>query len=298
MVRNKQKINITNDKKYRKMFVKTNRMKIMPTRLLMILCLLTSSMHAQNVAISPSRLYFKTPIGEYKVQEVSVTNSATSAQSFAVTFGDFEPSGTMGKSQIMKPGESANSCSQWLSAEPSFFELAAGQTQKVKVLMQVPSTPEANKVKWAAMQIKLAKEKKAADLDDKNAIGLGITETFQFVVHIFQSPPTVTVKNAEIESFSELTTEKDTTRMMVLRVKNSGEAILDCVSYLEYTNLSSGEESRQKPVAYTLLPGTARELKFPISSAMPEGKYSLLGVVDYGSRENVQAAETEVTIKR
>jgi hypothetical protein len=117
-------------------------------------------------------------------------------------------------------------------------------------------------------------------------------------VHIFQTPPTVTAKNAEIETFTEVTTEKDSTRMMLLRVKNSGEAILDCVSYLEYTNLQSGEEQRQKPIAYTLLPGTARELKFPISSALPDGKYSLLGVVDYGSRENVQAAETEVTIKR
>jgi P pilus assembly chaperone PapD len=265
---------------------------------LMFICLVSSQVQAQSVAISPSRLYYKTPIGEYKVQEVSVTNSSTAAQSFTVSFGDFEPSGSQGKSQIMKKGESPNSCSEWLSAEPSFFEVGPGQTQKVKVLMQVPSSPDANKVKWAAMQVRLAKEKQATDLKDQNAIGLGITETFQFVVHIFQSPPTVTAKNAEIESFTEVTSDKDSSRVMMLRVVNSGEAILDCVSYLEYTNLSSGEENRQKPIAYTLLPGTARELKFPISSTLPEGKYSLLGVVDYGSRENVQAAETEVTIKR
>ena len=272
-------------------------MKSLLSRLIMI-CLIISNAQAQNVAVSPSRLYYKTPIGEYKVQEVTVTNSATIPQSFTVSFGDFEPSGTQGKSQIMKKGESPNSCAEWLSAEPSFFEIGPGQTQKIKILMQVPSSPDANKVKWSAMQIRLAREKKAADLNDQNAIGLGVTETFQFVVHIFQSPPTVTVKNAEIESFSEITTDKDSIRIMMLRVVNSGEAILDCVSYLEYTNLSSGEENRQKPIAYTLLPGTARELKFPISSALAEGKYSLLGVVDYGSRENVQAAETEVMIKR
>jgi hypothetical protein len=280
------------------MLQKIQRMIMKMARLILMSCLLSTSLLAQNVSISPSRLYYKVPVGEYKVQEVTVTNSSTIYQSFTVSFGDFEPSGSLGKSQLMKQGESANSCSQWLSAEPSFFELAPGLSQKVKVLMQVPSSPEANKVKWAAMQVKLAKEKKGNELGDNNSIGLGITETFQFVVHIFQSPPTVTVKNAEIESFTEVTTEKDTARMMMLRVKNSGEAILDCVSYLEYTNLSSGAEQRQKPIAYTLLPGTARELKFPISSGLPNGKYSLLGVVDYGSRENVQAAETEVTIKR
>lgn len=279
------------------MFTKKIEMKSKLTTLF-IFYLLITNVQAQSVAISPSRLYYKTPIGEYKVQDVTVTNSSTSPQSFTVSFGDFEPSGSQGKSIVMKKGDSPNSCAEWLSAEPSFFEVAPGQSQKVKVLMQVPSSPEANKVKWAAMQVRLAKENKPTDLDDKNAIGMGVTETFQFVVHIFQSPPTVTQKDAEIESFAEITSDKDSTRIMMLRVVNSGEAILDCVSYLEYTNLSSGEESRQKPIAYTLLPGTARELKFPISSALPEGKYSLLGVVDYGSRENVQAAETEVMIKR
>ena len=253
---------------------------------------------AQNVAISPSRLYYKTALGEYKIQEVNVTNSSTHNQSFVVGFGDFEPSGVSGKSTMLKAGESENSCSQWLSADPSFFELAAGQTQKVKVLMQVPASPDANKVKWAALKVKLAKEKTGTPEGDKDAIGMGISETFQFVVHIFQSPPTVTMKNAEIESFAEITSDKDSIHTVMMRVKNSGEAILDCASYLEITNLSTGEEERQKPFAYTLLPGSIRELKFQMPSGLKEGKYSVLGVVDYGSRENVQAAETEILISK
>lgn len=253
---------------------------------------------SQNVSISPSRLYFKTAVGEYKVQEVTVTNNSTSNQSFAVTFGDFEPSGVQGKSTIMNSGESVNSCSQWLSADPSFFEIGAGMTQKIKVLMQVPAAPEANKVKWAAMKVKLAKEKTGSELKDKEAIGMGITETFQFVIHIFQSPPTVTFKNAEIESFVEVTSQGDESRIIVMRVKNSGEAILDCVSYLEITNLGTGDEIRQKPFAYTLLPGTAREVKFSLPNGLDEGKYSVLGVVDYGSKENMQAAETEIAVAK
>jgi P pilus assembly chaperone PapD len=255
------------------------------------------NLHAQNVSISPSRIYYKAPIGESKVQEVSITNSSTSNQSFVVSFGDFEPSGVQGKSKMMKSGESENSCSQWLSADPSFFDLGAGETKKIKVLLQVPSSPEANKVKWASMMVKMAKEKTPKSEGDKDVIGMGITETFQFVIHIFQSPPTVTLKNAQIESFSEVTTENDSTRIVMMRVNNSGEAILDCVSYLEYTNLGNGTEERQKPIAYTLLPGASREIKFALSPSLSEGKYSVLGVVDYGSRENVQAAETEIVIK-
>jgi hypothetical protein len=273
----------------------------MKTKKIILMSLLSFGayiVHAQNISISPSRLYYKTSLGESKVQEVSLTNSSTSNQSFVVSFGDFEPSGVNGKSVVMKAGESENSCSQWLSADPSFFELAAGETKKIKVLMQVPSSPEANKVKWGSMLVKMAKEKMPQTEGDKDMIGMGITETFQFVIHIFQSPPTVTLKNASIESFSEITNEKDSTRIVMMRVNNSGEAILDCVSYLEYTNLGNGTEERQKPIAYTLLPGASREIKFALSNSLTAGKYSVLGVVDYGSRENVQAAETEIEIKK
>lgn len=259
--------------------------------------LLTLGSFAQNVSISPSRLYYKTSIGEYKTQEVTITNSSTSKQAFTISFSDFEPAGIYGKSQFMKQGESPNSCSQWLNATPSFFELDPGQSQKVQVLMQVPSTPEANKVKWAAMQIKLTKEKKGSDLKEKDAIGMGIMETFQFVVHIFQSPPTVTFKSAEIQNFSEITQPGDTMRVLALRVKNNGEAILDCASYMELTNTQTGDEQRQKPFAFTLLPGAEREVKFGLPNTIQKGKYSVLGVVDYGSRENVQAAEMEIEIK-
>ena len=266
--------------------------------LINLFCLSAIFANAQNASISPSRLYYKTPVGEYKVQEVSITNSSTRNQSFIVSFGDFEASGVNGKSKFMKAGESENSCSQWLSADPSFFELGAGQTKKIKVLLQVPASPDANKVKWASMLVKMANEKGGKNESEKDAIGMGVTETFQFVIHIFQSPPSVTLKNAQIESFTEITTDKDSTRIVMLRVNNSGEAILDCVSYLEFTNLGSGLEERQKPIAYTLLPGASREIKFAVSSSLMEGKYSVLGVVDYGSRENVQAAETEIEIKK
>ena len=267
-------------------------------KLLLILLLVSCAIvNAQNVAISPSRLYYKTAIGEYKTQEINITNSSTVKQAFVVSFGDFEPIGIEGKSKFMKPGESENSCSQWLSATPSFFELEPGQTQKVQVLITVPSSPESNKVKWAAMQIKLAKEKKGGEAGDKNSMGLGITETFQFVIHIFQSPPTLVNKSAELVSFREMTTPSDTTRILAVKVKNNGETILDCATYLEFTHLQSGSEQRQKPFAFTLLPGSSREVKFSVPTNLNKGKYSVLGVVDFGSRENVLAAEMELEMK-
>ena len=262
----------------------------------LIMCMgMMSFLHAQNVSIAPSRLYYKVPLGEYKSQVVTVTNNSTSKQSFTISFTDFEAPGTEGKSKFMEIGESENSCSKWLSASPSFFEIEAGQTQQVTVLLQVPNLPDANKVKWSAMRVKIAKEKQATSLNDPKAVGMGITETFQFVVHIFQSPPSVTYKNADIESFKDISSPADSSRTLNMMVKNTGDAILDCASYIEITNLQTGEENRLKPFAYTVLPGGSRNVKFNLP-ALSKGNYSVLGVVDYGSKENVQAAELQISI--
>jgi hypothetical protein len=146
------------------------------------------------------------------------------------------------------------------------------------------------------MRIKLAKEKQSSSLNDPKAVGMGITETFQFVAHIFQSPPSVTYKNADIESFKDVSQEGDTSRILNMMVRNTGEAILDCASYVEITNLQTGDENRLKPFAYTVLPGGSRNVKFNLP-ALSKGNYSVLGVVDYGSKENVQAAELQIAIK-
>lgn len=273
-------------------------MKLKSLILILSVTLLMSGVAlAQSVSMSPSRLYYKVDLGAYKTQTVTVTNNSQVRQAFNVSFGDFEPAGYQGKSKFMEPGESEHSCSEWLTATPSFFELDPGQSQKVQVLLQVPSSPDANKVKWAAMRIKLTKERKSSEITDKNAIGMGITETFQFVVHIFQTPPKVVSKSADIIDFRESTTAQDTSRVYSMRVKNTGEAILDCASYLELSNLGTGEETRLRPLAYTLLPGSEREVRFNLPRNQPKGRYSLMGVVDYGNRDNIQAAEMEITIE-
>jgi len=270
--------------------------KIQTALFIFLLASIASTSEAQNVTIAPSRLYYKVDVGGYKSQTVTITNSSKVNQSFSISFSDFEAPGTEGKSKFMEAGESQNSCSRWLSASPSFFEIAPGQSQQVQILLQVPNLPEANKVKWSAMKVKLTKEKQKAEMTDQNAVGMGVTETFQFVVHIFQSPPSVTFKSADIEGFREITTPNDTTRVLSLHVKNSGDAILDCASYIELTNLQTGNEERLKPFAFTILPGGARDVKFHLP-VLSTGKYSVLGVVDYGSKENVQAAELDIDVK-
>lgn len=252
---------------------------------------------AQNVSMSPSRLYFKSAPGESKKQTVHITNNSTERQAFTVSFSDFAAPGVDGKTQLLKPGESENSLSKFVSASPSFFELAPGQSQDVAVILDLPDLPESNKAKWGTMMLKLAKERTEANASESNGVGMGIVETFQFVVHLFQTPPSVTLKQAEITEFRESSMPEDSVRTLSLITKNTGEAIIDCATYLEYSNIHTGYEMRSKPSAFTVLPGGSRRIYFTIPADLPKGQYTITAVVDSGNRETVQAAEMDVEIK-
>lgn len=251
---------------------------------------------AQSVSLSPSRVYFKAAPGETKKQVVHVSNNSKEKQSFTITFGDFSATGTDGKTQLMKAGESEHACSPYMSASPSFFELTPGKSQDIEVIIDLPNTPEANKVKWGTMMLKLTKEKTDANKGERDGVGIGILETFQFVVHVFQTPPSVTLKQAEIETFKEIAVAGDSVRTLALVAKNTGDAILDCATYLEFSNLQTGYEQRTKPSAFTMLPGGGRQMKFTVPADLPKGKYTVTAVVDIGSKDAVQAAEMDIEV--
>jgi P pilus assembly chaperone PapD len=250
---------------------------------------------AQSTSISPSRLYFKAAPGDSKKQKVHVTNNSTTPQSYNITFGDFEAPGLDGKTKISTTGPSDHSTSKYMSASPSFFTLEPGKEQDIEVNMDLPNLPEANKVKWGTLMMKIVKERSEVKQGSGNEVGMGIVETFQFVVHIFQTPPSVTFKRAEIQSL-ELKEDAKSVRRLAIITKNTGEAILDCATYLEFSNLQTGVETRNKPSAFTLLPGAARRVYFPIPDKLPKGKYTVTAIVDFGSKDDVQAAQMDIVI--
>ena len=264
---------------------------------LIIVIALTSQMSAQSVSVSPSRLYFKEAPGGYRGQKIYVTNNGSKPETFQVLFHDFASDGNQGKTTVIKEGEYIHGCSQWLTASPAFFEIAPGQTQEVTMLLQVPNVPEANNSRWAVASVKLSKENTGASDKGSDVTGMQILQTFQFLIHIFQTPPAITFKEANISSFKEITTSADSVRTLSMEIENTGDAILDCAPYLDVVNLNTGLSQRIKKKGFTILPEGKRELKLTLPKELPAGKYNILGIVDYGSDSNLAGAELNIEIK-
>lgn len=264
---------------------------------MMILSLLVMGGFSQSASVSPSRLYFKVAPGGYKSQKVRVTNNGKNKSTFRVDFADFNASGNKGKSTIMEKGKNARGCSQWMSASPSFFDLAPGETQDVEILLQVPNTPEANTARWAVASIKLTQENKGPADKGSDVVGMQIIQSFQFIVHIFQTPPAVTFKEASILKFYQDSTNTDSLIKLRMEVRNTGDAIINCVPYVDILNVSTGEKIKVKNKAFTLLPEAEREIVFVLPKKLAKGSYDVLGVVDYDSDTDIAGAELKLEIK-
>ncbi len=248
---------------------------------------------SQGLSVAPTRIYFSNDLGESQTKKVTIYNKTSEPQSYQVSFIDFEVDNRQGKPVLMKANESTHSISKWISANPSFVTVKPGESMEVQVTLDIPNVPEAKDVKWGAMSIKLAREQ-VEPLASQKQLGMAIVNTFQIVVYLFQNPPSITNRQAEIYEFKRNLLADD--QELMLGIENTGEAILDCNSYLEYTNLGSGATTKSDKKHFTLLPDGAKDLMYKIPEDLPKGKYSVMGVVDYGSSTEVQAAELEITI--
>lgn len=264
--------------------------------IILVFSLLSSGLWAQSAAVSPSRVYFNAEPGQTQSRRITVTNNSETSQVFTVSFADFSSPGQDGKTELQDPADNPQSATQWLSASPSLLELAPGESRDVEIVMQVPNLREANRVIWATALVRLARERTDPPGMADNALGFGIMHTFQFVIHIFQTPPSVTHRDARIISFTDAGKNEEGLRQIRLHVENTGEAIIDVAAYLEITNMRTGQTSRERARAFTTLPGHSRVIHFSLPANMAAGNYSILGVVDYGDRDAVIAAELELRI--
>jgi len=228
---------------------------------LMLLALVAWDIQAQKISTSPTRINFKVDPGATGRSRITVTNNSTTRQGFSVDFGDFSATAS-GKSQFSKKGVESRSCADWLTATPAVFELDPGEAQDVSVILDVPADSVAFMARWAVAYVRL---RPPANNDTGSGSGLNVqvNQSYRFGVYVFQTPPNATDSRGEITG---LTFENN---LFTIKMKNAGETFLTCNSYIELTNLSTGETQRVNTRGFTMLPALSRNTVFKIPQNMP-----------------------------
>ncbi|MFN4235012.1 MAG: hypothetical protein ACK4IK_09435 [Bacteroidia bacterium] len=249
-----------------------------------------------GVAVTPSRLNFNLKPGATKTYEIKVTNDTKQINSFKVSMRDFDMD-NKGRSIFMKPGESKYSLSKWMNISPTFFTLNPGEVQKIKVTVSVPEGEENNRAAWAVLFVEQAKEREKLDATSSgNTIALGVIPTFAFGVYIYQNPPNVKVNKVEIKNF-KLVKDTSSIKKLDIVLTNSGDGIAQCMAYVELSNLSNGKQQKLSVKRFTILPGYTRNYLFNLPENLEKGKYSAVGVLDFGSKDEIEAAEIDFIIE-
>lgn len=248
-----------------------------------------------GVSVSPSHFHFNQKQGEVKTYDITIKNSTSTAKEFNINIYDFDMNGK-GKSSFLPAGKGKFSLAKWVNISPTFVQLKPFENKKVKVTVSVPSDDSGRKAAWSILMVEqqAPRNNLLNTSKDGNTIALGIVPTFAFGVFAYQNPPNVLVNKVEFTNFE--IKESNAGRALYLEVQNQGDGIAYCTSYIDLTNLDTGEQQRLKVKNFTIVPELVRDFNFTLPENLPKGKYLAVGVLDYESSEEIQAARMEFEI--
>lgn len=250
-----------------------------------------------GVSVSPSHLHFSVGPGGSKTYKIKINNDTDRPNKFAVKMNDFNMNGR-GKSSFIPPGEGKYSLSKYLTVSPTFIDLAPGEVKEVAVTLSLSGKEQAAfKAAWSVLMIEQVEERKALDpgRGDGKTIAMGVIPTFAFGVFMYQNPPNVEINKVEIIGFKYL--EEEAKRSVKIGVKNIGDGVSYCTSYVELTNLNNGEQHKLHVKNFTIVPELIRDFDFDLPEDLSAGKYSAAAVLDFGSDEEIEVAELEFQIE-
>ncbi|MGQ9848253.1 MAG: hypothetical protein ACUVQP_12240 [Bacteroidales bacterium] len=254
-----------------------------------------SAFKDMGVSVSPSSMHLNIKPGTSVIKEIKVKNDTRKVTKFNVGFNDFEMN-NLGKPITPSQKDCKYCLSRYISIAPSYFELKPGEEIKIKLNIAIPDSDEAYRALWTIITIDQVVERPPLDLEPHpNRLSMGVIPSIGFGVYVYQNPPNVKINKINIEKFQY--TEKEGKRYFDLKVKNTGDGISYCSSYVSLTNLNTGEQKKVNVKNFTILPQFIRDFKIDLPTNLLPGKYSAVGVVDFGNEEEMIAAQADFEIK-
>jgi hypothetical protein len=255
------------------------------------LLLISSTLVAQNLNVTPAKVNFNLEPGESYETELIIRNTATKKQKINLTLGDFvlDPNG---QSAFSDANSTSFSCADWLILSPSFVELNPNQVKKVKVKIQVPENGVTTR--WAMIFVEPAEEQLSVEKADKT-LTLGAEVTTRVGIPIFQNPRTAGIVKADIQNLKEVKT--DSTHYFTSEILNEGDKLIEGEIYTVFSNIETGEEVEMPIQNLTVLPKNTRNYIFNLPTDLPKGKYVLTVVLDYDAEADQEGIRLDLEIK-
>jgi len=250
-----------------------------------------------GVAVAPSTMYFRTKPGKSETIYLTITNDQKHPEKFKISFQDYTMD-NRGGTNIIPFGQIAPyGLSSYIVASPTLVELKAGEKKKIPITVSMPETDVAYKATWTQLLIDRVTERKnlLPEKGNEKNMQMGVIPTYGFGVHVYQNPPNVKLNKVVITKFN--LTYDDSAKYASVQVKNSGDGMGFCKSYLEINNLKTGKVEKDLLKQFVVFPATERNFEFKVPGKLEKGTYSIILVLDFGSLEEIETAEREITVQ-
>ena len=250
-----------------------------------------------GISVSPSTLRYSVKPGSTQTKTIKVTNDTRKSITFQINFQDYGV-GADGKESIGVGAEYHYALPKYIVVSPTLLELKPHESKVISVTVDIPPGDEAAIAMWTTLILDQIIERPLLEAPDANktAVALGIKTGIGFGINIHQNPPNVVVNNVEIKSLKYEKANLKNGNSLIMNAKNIGDGIGYCLYYIELTNLLTGKQTKLKVKQFGILPGYEKELRYELPKELDKGKYSVLAVLDFGNKEELQTAELEFTI--
>ena len=251
-----------------------------------------SPLAAQDFEVAPVILEFSAEPGGIESKTISIRNHGNQKQSFLIQLGD-QVVDEKGRKQNLPPGSTARSCANWLTLNPSFFELNPNESKEVEVLIQVPN--DGFNTRWCMLYVKATTEQTASRVD--KSVATGILVSPRIAVRVSQSPKSNTNYKASISNLVEVDRNAAGERTFSVRVQNVGDKMVKPKVYLILSNIQTAKEVTLDPQKTTLMPGEARIMQLSLPNDVEAGNYALGAIMDYGHDTDIEGVQMMIEIK-
>lgn len=264
-------------------------MKTLSVLIAIFYCTLSFS---QGLLIKPAVVDFKNDRGQTSTQTLLIQNGLSQKMQFKVYLADWTRD-SLGGHKYMAPNTNTFSCAAWIKLDHDFVELNPGESKNITVTMSVPDAAEAvSMMKWAMVFIETTEETNVAKAG--KGLQAEISKAMRMGIHIYQTPPSAATKDLKMTSFEGVASND---KKYVITCQNTGMVQLQCKSFLELTNLSTGEKTKLDNPDFPMFPGQVRLVSYDLPGTLSKGKYQVVAAVDAGEDVALEAAQKTIEIK-
>jgi hypothetical protein len=251
-----------------------------------------------GIAVSPSTMRFNVKPGTLQTKTIKITNDTKRAYTFQLSFQDFGPGGD-GESDQAISKYSRFALSKYTVISPTVIEVPARSAKTISVTVDIPAGDSMAISMWTNLDIDQILDREQLEVPNlsKNAVGMGVKNTFGFGVHIYQNPPNVSISSVEITAMKFIKQTENKPSKIIMQANNTGTGIGYCLYYIELTNLVNGKQTKLKVKQFAIFPGYKKEFSFDLPNDIDKGPYSAMAVLDFGNKDELQTAEIEFSIE-